>query len=383
MESLAQTIGRAVQEVRTRKSLTLLTLAERAYVPLEDIAAAEDGHVLLSIGKLERIAGVLDLEPFPLFDGQVVVKPEAALFFRHGAHPDFFDEDLGQLRRALDGGLALLDLNTVLQRAPGLRAQFGPEEPAGDKAYRSGYVAAQRVRAALGNEEAALLDLRAIIEDQFEIVVVASRLRTRGAFAVTIKDPSCSAAAIVLNTARLDYRQVPLAGRVNLAHELAHVLFDEEPVLVDLDTADSLSVEPIEQRARAFAAELLIPLAGLKKHWGTPQSLRYPAQAATLVEQVRTTYQTPSEITVNHLINHGYVTRDETLRQSLIKAVGRPPNRSDVLECPPTAPAENAPSIALTERVREAHERVLITGGRAREVLGLPLGAALPWEAYF
>lgn len=381
MESLVQAIGRAVQEGRTRKRLTPSLLAERADVSLAEVTAAEAGQLLLSTGKLERIAGVLDLEPFPLFKGRAVATPEAALFFRHGSHPDFFDEDLGPLRRALGGGLALLEVNTILQRPPGLRSLFEPEEPAGDKVYRIGYAAARRVREALGNEQAPLFDLRAIIEDRFDVAIVASRLRTRGAFAVTVKDPSRGAVAIVLNTAKGDPAGAPLARRVSLAHELAHVLFDEEPLRVDLVTADSLSGDPIEQRAGAFAAELLIPFAGLTAQWGEPQQVRSPEQADALIDQVRATYLTPPELTVNHLINREYIVWDEAFRKNLIKAAVGRKSPVDVLELPPAAPREDAPSIALTERLREAHERVLITGGRAREALGLPPGAPLPWEA--
>ncbi|MCU0684585.1 MAG: ImmA/IrrE family metallo-endopeptidase [Polyangiaceae bacterium] len=380
MESLVQAIGRAVQEGRTRKSLTPLTLAERSYVSLEDITAAEDGRLLLSTGKLERIAGVLDLEPFPLFKGQFVVTPEAALFFRHGSHPDFVDEDLGQLRRALEGGLALLEVNEILQRPLGLRSLFKPEEPAGDKVYRVGYVAAQRVREALGNEQGPLLDLRAIIEDRFDVAIVAARLRTRGAFAVTVKEPSRGAAAIVLNTAKGEASGSPLARRVSLAHELAHVLFDEEALRIDLVTADSLSGDPIERRANAFAAELLIPLAGLEAQWGKAQMVSSPAQADALIDQVRAEYLTPPELTVNHLINREYIVKDEAFRKNLIKAAVVRKSPVDVPELTLAAPREDAPSIALTERLREAHERILITGGRAREALGLPPGAPLPWE---
>lgn len=376
-----EAIGRVVREFRDKKHLSREGLAERTHVPADEIAALEDGLRLLSTGKLERIAGVLGLEPFSLFDGCAIVKPDVALFFRHGSIPDFFDEDLDRLRPAVDAGLALLNVNAVLRRPPGLRARFAPE-PVGDKPHESGYAAARLVRTALGYDSAPITDLRAVIEDRFDVVIVAARLRTRSVLAVTVKEPSCGGAAIVLGPAQGDSRRSPLVDRVSLAHELAHVLFDAEPLVVDLRAAaDPASSGPIEQRAGAFAAELLIPCAGLLARFGSPQRIHSPPQADKLIDEVRAAYLTPVEITVNHLMNHGYILKDETLRQNLIKAAKNRTDPMDFIEIPRVAPAEGAPSIALTERVREAHDRTLITDGRAREVLGIPLGAPLPWEA--
>src|SRR5689334_1892482 len=98
MTALTEAIGRAIGEFREKKHLTREALAAGAYVSTDEIAAAEDGSLLLSTGKLERIADALGLLPFPLFKGCAVVRPALSLFFRHGSVPDFFDDDVDRLQ---------------------------------------------------------------------------------------------------------------------------------------------------------------------------------------------------------------------------------------------------------------------------------------------
>jgi len=43
-------------------------------------------------------------------------------------------------------------------------------------------------------------------------------------------------------------------------------------------------------------------------------------------------------------------------------------------------PAAGAPSIALRDRVRRAHEEALLTDGQARVALGLTVDDRLPWD---
>ncbi|MGK4004474.1 ImmA/IrrE family metallo-endopeptidase [Sorangium sp. So ce1036] len=55
---------------------------------------------------------------------------------------------------------------------------------------------------------------------------------------------------------------------VDLAHELGHILFDppqgEIHLVVDQEDDVGKGVRHVEQRARAFAAELLMPAEGLR-----------------------------------------------------------------------------------------------------------------------
>ena len=62
----------------------------------------------------------------------------------------------------------------------------------------------------------------------------------------------------------LPRRTNAVLARVYLAHELCHVLFDPSDggLHIVLDVGSDRDVQAAEQRARAFAAELLLPLPG-------------------------------------------------------------------------------------------------------------------------
>jgi hypothetical protein len=214
--------------------------------------------------------------------------------------------------------------------------------------------------------------VRSLLEERFDVAVCAAALRTRSVMAVTVKERVRGGASVVMNTGFVNYRKRPLVGRVNLAHELAHVLFDAENdevnmIVVDrVDPRDAHGGTAIEQRARAFAAELLIPVLGLSSRFGEPAGITEPSVADALVDDARGLFLTPAEITVNHLVNRGYIADDEALREDLI--------RSAAMRNP-------VDTQALLERVERAHDRGLLTDGRARELLALAGGERLPWDA--
>ncbi len=83
-------------------------------------------------------------------------------------------------------------------------------------------------------------------------------------------------------------------ARVTLAHELCHLLIDRRNVLSAVDVLDGLMPLEVEQRARAFGAELLLPSLVAAREWqdlGAPQS-RFGLQNALdhLVEKFRVTH---------------------------------------------------------------------------------------------
>jgi transcriptional regulator with XRE-family HTH domain len=378
-------IGRLVREAREQEKLSREALATPASVRLEALAALEEGQAFLSTAKLGRIAGALGLDPIAILEGQAVVRPDPTIYFRHARIADFHDEDVDRLRPALAAGLALLDCRALLGEPASLRSRFTPE-PVGASPHASGYDAARRVRAALGDRSGPLHDLWALLEERFDVAVCTAALRTRSVMAVTVKERVRGGAAIVMNAGFVNYRKRPLVGRVNLAHELAHVLFDPENdevnmIVVDrVDPRDARGGTGIEQRARAFAAELLIPAHGLSSRFGAPIGITEPSTADALVDDVRGLFLTPAEITVNHLVNRGYIADDEALREDLIRSAAmRSPVDTQALA--PVIPPEGVRSAALLERVREAHDRGLLTDGRARELLGLAGGEPLPWDA--
>jgi Zn-dependent peptidase ImmA (M78 family) len=128
---------------------------------------------------------------------------------------------------------------------------------------------------------------------------------------------------------------------------------------------------PEEQRANAFAAELLIPLLGLKRLFGPPPTKAEVSYAAafTRVQRAREEFKTPKEVAVNHLCWRGYI--DQTLHDALIGAVYPHIDR---------APERYGRRAVLERRVILASRRDLITSMRARELLGLSVWDDLPDE---
>lgn len=128
-------------------------------------------------------------------------------------------------------------------------------EQAGEQAARD-----FRTRHGLGVQP--LGDLAAIIE-QSTGIDVAILNADRDQHGLTMRDPSRGVTFIGVARTRHPMRQ-----RSTLAHELAHVIFD------DWDASQDFSERsPAEVRADAFARHLLAPEEGLAAHLGARESL--------------------------------------------------------------------------------------------------------------
>ncbi len=383
MLSKVERIVQIVREVRAEVGMDLEDLAAAARVDASVLTAFETGENSLSTAKLDRIASALGLDALALLEGQVLRRPNATAFFRHARVRDFHDQDTDALVAALEAGRALLEVNKILARPSSLRGQFKPRD-VGPVPYEDGYLAARQVRVALKNTGAPLEDLRQILEDGFDVAVCSSRLVTHQLLGATVKD-GAGAVGVVISAAHL---LSSLAARVTLAHELGHVLLDhaQEDIsyVVDIDLLNERrGVDEREQRARAFAAEILMPLLGLRKQFGDPLQIDTSGRALQLVEAARSHFGTPIELAVNHLMNHGYVHRDDEFRRELIETERCRPKTSEMQpsDDPAHGLVEPGLSRALLERVRKAHELMMITDGRARELLGLTVADSLPWES--
>lgn len=346
-------------------------VAERAHVSEDALVAFEETRGRLTAAALDRVARVLAVDPLALREGRIEPRPTATLFFQQfRTFADFRDvEDQPKVTEALRRASDLLDVNALLGRPPSLRAQLEPA-PAIVEAARDGYRLATRVRKMLDNEVGPLRDLMLLLEDEFDILVRAEILASSRVDAISVKDNDRGAAAVILNRTS-DRRANPSTARVDLAHELAHVLFDPANgrvnLVVDKDGKESKDVDLAEQRARAFAAELLMPAEGLRRLLGSPQYAMGTGEAMELVDRVRREFETPIEIAVNHLVNREYVWSE--IRTALIEQA-RKRERPVV-----PSPAPSTRPDLLERRVVEALDRDLVTQGRARELLGLS-----PWD---
>jgi transcriptional regulator with XRE-family HTH domain len=372
-------IGDIVRTVRERENRSRSDVADRSGVPLSILEALERGQRGITTTQLDEVAQALSLDFTALLNGREVHRRLPSVFLKHEPIQDFDDRDGAILDEAHEQGRSLRSLRSLLGDPP-LALQAGtfpqreapadrPEAPAQD-----GYRLARVVRQWLGNTAEPLGDLRALLEERFGVAVVVRPLGSSRVTAAGIR--ADDDATIVLGTRDPQRIMNPLLTRVHLPHELCHVLFDPSQgglhIVVDW-VADRRS-HAAEQRARAFAAELLLPLEGLTQLLGPARAVDTTSSARDLVAAARSRFGTPHEIAANHLCNLRFV--DLRLREWLeaekTTFTGTPPAT--------TLPASGAPSIFVGNLVERAHGDNLLTDADARSILGLDRLAPLPWD---
>lgn len=372
-------IAGAVREARSRRGLTLAKLADMAQLSPKRLAALEAGEPGLRLSELDRVAEALELDRDALAVGRVVSRPSASTFFRQSAWQDYHPDDAVLLDRVMDQARDLRAVHALAAGTPGgLRARFHPEpvlgrEPA--EAAREGHELAVKVRSAMKSPLIPLTDLSSRLESRFDVTVWVLSLHTKVP-ALSLLDGDRGAAVIVLNANDRARAQNPLLDRVHLAHELCHLLFDEtEPGRLHLAMEVEGDDELAECRARGFAAEFLMPRAGLQKLFGRVSVTQSERVALDRIERARAHFGTPWEITAWQLGNRGFV--QKKLAAKLVQhARGESPSGFVT-----RLPASGENPARLVDAVRRAWEREALTDGGARKALGLPLGAPLPFEA--
>lgn len=372
--SMFEAIGAAIAAERTRQGLRVGDLG----VNPEVVEAIEAGRPGLTTTQLESIAKALQLDPTALRGGELLRRPQPSVFLRHrGAHQDFATADAAVLDAALDHARARNALVKLVSEDAGLfpSRRLEPRAVAGDAANapaRQGYLLARELRRAVGNETDAASDLRHLAEKVCGIAVLVRRLATVGSSAFAVK--ADDAAAIVL--APITYLREPIV-RVWLGHELCHVLFDTDAggVQVVADFDDDRPVHQAERRARAFAAELLLPEAGLRKLIGPPMAVMGDVAARNLVAMARDAFGSTWQVAANHLCNLGFIAMElrDWLERQPPPAMSRPWTTS--------LPAPEAPSVEVALLARRAYDAGLLTDGEIRALLDVERLAPLPWEA--
>ncbi len=370
-------IGAIVRSVRERTGTSREALAQKSGVPLMILDALEGGKRGATTLQLTDIASVLSLDPVALLRGVEAPRSIPSVFLRHSGVQDFDDRDMPVLDEALEQGRALTRLQALLGESR--HGTFANRETAahrGEAPAQDGYRLAREVRLWLGVPTEPLGDLARLLEERFSIAVLSRRLETSGVTALCVR--ADAVAVVVLSALDPQRSQNPLLARVHLAHELCHALFDPSSGGVHLvvDDAVDRKGQAAEQRAKAFAAELLLPREGIRAMIDAGKgTLREPGAALDLIGRVRSHFGAPHPITANHLCNHGFIAAE--LRESLEAA-------TSVLSKEPlgtTLPMPGAPSLRVAALAERAHRECLITDSEARGTLGLDKLAALPWEA--
>ena len=287
---------------------------------------------------------------------------------------DFHGADLNILDEAIEHARVLNVLGTLLGEVespwPGatFKRSAAPHGKS-DAAAKHGYQLAGELRKRLKIEVEPLSDVRVVAEEHLCIAVVLRRLSTRGACAVKAGD----AATIVLSSG---LPKTAAKARGAIAHELCHILHDpdREGVHVVLDVENDGSIHANEQRARAFAAELLLPRAGLNGLLGLPSRVRSEQAAKDLVIRAMDYFGASWQITANHLCNRDFI--DMSLRTGLEVLNTHTLPASWTMQLP----AVDEPSLLVAQRAERAYAQGLITDGEARGALGLEAIDPLPWD---
>lgn len=365
--------------MRERQRFSLEHLAEVSGVPAPTLAALEQGHPGITTAQLDDVASALELDLVALLSGREVARPVPSIFMRHTPMQDFDYADAAVLDDAIHEARQLTDLHTSLRERPWpleaalfvarAAAADSPSAPAKD-----GYRLAREVRHWLSLDGAAAPDARALLEERFGIAVLVRAFKSTRVTAVGVR--SGPAAAVVLRAGDPERAKNPLLARVHLAHELCHLLFDPSTggLHIVIDAVADRVEHAAEQRARAFAAEFLLPLEGLTALFGPPLDVNETSKALELVARARSHFGTPHEIAAHHLCNMHFV--DARLRDWL-----RAATTTFVGSAPATSlPGTGAPSRQLLEYAERAHRDAVLTDGEARVVLGLDRLAPLPWD---
>lgn len=363
-------IGLAIAKERQRRKIDAKWLG----LPTSIVRKIEAGEHPLTVLELESIAMALQVDLQALREGRIVPQPKAAVFLLHHPLQDFDSRDASLLDEALEHARARNRLATLLGDKLGAQPE-GRIRPQATRSSarlqpaRHGYQLAQTLRTLLDNPVSPFGDLREITERDLGVTILVRRLRTHNAVAVCIKDASSS--CIVLAPTKNE-----ALARVRIAHEICHALFDPavDGLHLVIDQDEDRSRQHSEQRARAFAAELLLPLAGLRAQFGSERQVQSMPQAQGLVQKARTVFGTTWRIAANHLCNQGFI--DTSLREQLEheEPDGNTP-------APPMSlPDPGGPSIEVATLSKRAHRGGLITDGEARSLLGLNYRQSLPWE---
>jgi Zn-dependent peptidase ImmA (M78 family) len=349
------------QNIRTlleRTRLPLLQLAQQAEIPVDLLQAARQGSLQgWTTSMVERLAITSRVDPAAVWSDEPL-EAVPALHFLRGLLRDFHPDDLVPMETAIERGASLRAMTELLGHPVGW-ASFGPELPR-EPAWKHGYALAQQVRDFLDCPDVPIVDMHSLLGERFAVYVVYRPLRTARLFAATLS--SNSARAVVVNSELCT--DAPVVRRT-LAHELCHVLFDSThgAAILEIDTDDGSGQDAKEQRAGAFAAELLVPRAGIERHLGVPTSTRDLDVALHYVSEISRVFGAPRKLVIHHLKNHKWM--DSATERSALSSL----RSSDIDAELPSFGSPDPTVDWLERRVEEAVQAELITSGRAVELL--------------
>ncbi|ADH86537.1 ImmA/IrrE family metallo-endopeptidase [Desulfurivibrio alkaliphilus] len=163
------------------------------------------------------------------------------------------------------------------------------------KAYEQGYQAARWLRRAMAMPPEALMNPEECLKD-WGVMVVGVALPEFGLDAVAAWGPR-HGPAILVNNAEGSMAAHPFRRRSTLAHEICHLLLDRQGALPAAEVLGGMTPEYPEKRARAFAAELLLPRQVVE------QAVQHGEDLETVVNELREKYQVGWELIARQIQN--------------------------------------------------------------------------------
>jgi Zn-dependent peptidase ImmA (M78 family)/transcriptional regulator with XRE-family HTH domain len=273
LSSDAGAAGRVLRERREALGISREKVAKAAGITLQELDGCESS-ARLPLRTYEEVARELGLdERFVGVKDRAVGNENVAVRLRNvGAAGRVGPSTVAALAEAAWVGLTQSRLESLLGFGfdrHGLKPNpnYGtPRFPA----FSWGYQLANEVRAKLGVDERPVESMRKVVEEIFHIPLIQTELGD-GVAGATLENEGHR--CIVVNLSG-DNRSVT-TRRATIAHELGHLLFDPVEALESLrvDTYEELErdreklPDRVEQRANAFAVELLAPQSAILKHY--------------------------------------------------------------------------------------------------------------------
>lgn len=266
--STPEAAGRVLRERRERLGIPAKTVANRAGLTV-DVVEALERSARRPVREYERVARCLGLDERLLsFKSSAQGNERVAVRLRSLAddRPALSPSTVASLAEAAWVAMTQVRLEDQLSLS-GVSAIAETTDYYGRPAYpahRVGYDLADDLRHALGIGEDPIRSMRELAEVTLRIPIIQAALDTRIAGATV---DSAGRRSIVLNIVGANSQAA--VRRSTIAHELGHLLFDPPSALEDLrvdeyqdlDQRPEERADPVEQRANAFAVQLLAPQA--------------------------------------------------------------------------------------------------------------------------
>ena len=256
--------GKVLGERRTQLDLPRRTVASKTGLAPEVIDALERSS-RRPVREYERVARVLGLDersvsfrPVPEGNERVAVRLRSLA----DDSPSLSPSSVANLAEAAWVAMTQIRLETDLGLHQSVQFEHSSDYGFGRPAYTAGYELADRFRRDLGLGRLPIPSMRQLAEVRLGIPVIQAQLDERIAGATV---ESSGRRAIVLNIDGLNGDA--LVRRSTMAHEIGHLVFDPSQRLEDLrvdeygelEQRPDTRADPVEQRANAFAVQLLAP----------------------------------------------------------------------------------------------------------------------------